>query len=188
MTRGQLQSKRDEFWETAPTFEGRKEIWQALRAAAESTDLELAQAILDSAEISLPTGVLTESYDQLGNRYSLPLFCLSEPTNLIQDSGAGSSGATSSPANITATSDGTGKQLALRVRLSSAPDTDVPVSVGLSSTIRDIKAKISAEKGIPVERMRVICNGRPLQDAQTVSDCKLDAKVVIQIFLRPPDA
>ncbi|CAB1343368.1 unnamed protein product [Coregonus sp. 'balchen'] len=48
MTEGQLRSKRDEFWETAPAFDGRKEIWDALRAAAvaaELNDVELAQAI-----------------------------------------------------------------------------------------------------------------------------------------------
>ncbi|MEQ2200929.1 Ubiquitin domain-containing protein 2 [Xenoophorus captivus] len=57
MTEGQLRSKRDEFWDTAPAFEGRKEIWDALRAAAsafESNDHLLAQAILDGASITLP--------------------------------------------------------------------------------------------------------------------------------------
>lgn len=59
LTEGQLRSKRDEFWETAPAFEGRKEIWDALRAAAvaaESLDFQLAQAILDGACISVPNG------------------------------------------------------------------------------------------------------------------------------------
>lgn len=64
MTEGQLRSKRDEFWDTAPAFEGRKEIWDALRAAAsafESNDHLLAQAILDGASITLPHGK-THSY------------------------------------------------------------------------------------------------------------------------------
>lgn len=59
MTDGQLRSKRDEFWDTAPAFEGRKEIWDALKAAAyaiECNDLELAQAIVDGASIILPHG------------------------------------------------------------------------------------------------------------------------------------
>lgn len=54
---GQLRSKRDEFWDTAPAFEGRKEIWDALKAAAyaaETNDFTLAQAIIDGANISLP--------------------------------------------------------------------------------------------------------------------------------------
>ena len=59
MTDGQLCSKRDEFRDTAPAFEGRKEIWDALKAAAhafESNDHELAQAIIDGANITLPHG------------------------------------------------------------------------------------------------------------------------------------
>ena len=58
MTEGQLRSKRDEFWETAPAFEGKKEIWDALKAASEQDDLGMAQVIVDSANISLPTGQL----------------------------------------------------------------------------------------------------------------------------------
>lgn len=59
MTEGQLRSKRDEFWDTAPAFDGRKEIWDALKAAAvalECNDHELAQAIVDGASITLPHG------------------------------------------------------------------------------------------------------------------------------------
>lgn len=64
MTEGQLRSKRDEFWDTAPAFDGRKEIWDALRAAAlaaECNDLELAQAIVDGACITLPHGMKTHA-------------------------------------------------------------------------------------------------------------------------------
>lgn len=74
LTEGQLRSKRDEFWDTAPAFEGRKEIWDALRAAAvaaEQMDYELAQAILDGASVSVPNGYLTECYDELGARYQV---------------------------------------------------------------------------------------------------------------------
>lgn len=59
LTQGQLRSKRDEFWETAPAFDGRREIWDALKAAsraAESLDFVLAQAILDGANVSVPNG------------------------------------------------------------------------------------------------------------------------------------
>lgn len=60
MTEGQLRGKRDTFWETAPAYDGRQEIWDALKAtceAAEGGDYALAQAIVDGANISLPTGI-----------------------------------------------------------------------------------------------------------------------------------
>ncbi|KAJ3628338.1 hypothetical protein MTP99_015649 [Tenebrio molitor] len=81
-------SKRDEFWDTAPAFEGRKEIWDALRAAAvaaEAMDYELAQAILDGASVSVPNGYLTECYDELGARYQVPIYCLSYPINIVKE-------------------------------------------------------------------------------------------------------
>lgn len=71
MTEGQLRSKRDEFWDTAPAFDGRKEIWDALRAAAlaaECNDLELAQAIVDGACITLPHGMKTAECTQIHTR------------------------------------------------------------------------------------------------------------------------
>ena len=61
LTETQLRSKREEFWDTAPAFEGRKEIWDALKAAAyalETGDHVLAQAIVDGANILLPHGNL----------------------------------------------------------------------------------------------------------------------------------
>jgi hypothetical protein len=74
LTDGQLRSKRDEFWETAPAFEGRKEIWDALRAAAgalEAGDHLLAQAIVDGASISLPAGNLSKVLECLLLAYCL---------------------------------------------------------------------------------------------------------------------
>lgn len=79
MTDGQLRSKRDEFWDTAPAFEGRKEIWDALKAAAhafESNDHELAQAIIDGANITLPHGRCSSARRTLqkGDRVKLMVF------------------------------------------------------------------------------------------------------------------
>uniref|UniRef100_A0A5K4FAX3 UBD domain-containing protein n=1 Tax=Schistosoma mansoni TaxID=6183 RepID=A0A5K4FAX3_SCHMA len=65
----QLQRKRDEFWDTAPAAE----------------DYDMAQAILDGACITLPSGTLYDCYDELGAHYQLPLYVLSQPSNLVPD-------------------------------------------------------------------------------------------------------
>lgn len=78
LTEGQLRSKRDEFWDTAPAFDGRKEIWDALRAAtvaAEALDFELSQAILDGANISVPNGFVFNACNK-SNRDILWLMCV----------------------------------------------------------------------------------------------------------------
>nr|GMD08325.1 ubiquitin domain-containing protein 1-like [Ipomoea batatas] len=85
ITRAQLVQMRDEFWDTAPHYGGQKEIWDALRAAAEA-DISLAQAIVDSAGIIVQASDLTICYDERGAKYELPKYVLSEPTNLIRES------------------------------------------------------------------------------------------------------
>ncbi|CAN4091902.1 unnamed protein product [Withania somnifera] len=84
ITRAQLVQMRDEFWDTAPHYGGRKEIWDALQAAAQS-DISLAQAIVDSAGIIVQAPDLTVCYDERGAKYELPKYVLSEPTNLIRE-------------------------------------------------------------------------------------------------------
>ncbi|MBA0836620.1 hypothetical protein Goarm_008816 [Gossypium armourianum] len=79
ITRAQLAKIRDEFWDTAPYNGGRKEIWDALRAAAE------AELIIDSAGVIVQNDDLTICYDERGAKYELPKYVLSEPINLIQD-------------------------------------------------------------------------------------------------------
>ncbi|KAK6134982.1 hypothetical protein DH2020_031266 [Rehmannia glutinosa] len=84
ITKSQLIQLREEFWDTAPHYGGTKEIWDALRAAAEA-DLSLAQAIIDSAGIIVHNPDLTVCFDERGARYELPKYVLSEPKNLIDD-------------------------------------------------------------------------------------------------------
>ncbi|CAO3581856.1 unnamed protein product [Absidia cylindrospora] len=86
ITRARLREQRNTFWETAPFYEGRSEIWQAIQAAMTTDDIILAQSILDAANIKLPTGNPAEGcYDELGNRYEIPLYCLVDPTNVVPD-------------------------------------------------------------------------------------------------------
>ena len=87
ITENQLKAKREEFWDTAPVFEGKAEIWNALKAAVdacEAKNFQLAQAIIDSANIILPNGLLNDCYDELGNRYQIPIYVLAKPINLIK--------------------------------------------------------------------------------------------------------
>lgn len=88
MTKEDVIKKREEFWLTSPSYDGRQEIWQALKACCETDSLDLAQAIIDSAGISVPTGSLVDGcYDELGNQYVLPNFCITDPSNLVESDG-----------------------------------------------------------------------------------------------------
>ncbi|KAG8081607.1 hypothetical protein GUJ93_ZPchr0286g2793 [Zizania palustris] len=71
ITPAQLTQMRDEFWDTSSSYGGQKEIWDALRAAAEA-DLPLAQTIVDSAGLIVFNSDMTLCYDERGAKYELP--------------------------------------------------------------------------------------------------------------------
>ncbi|PWA54858.1 ubiquitin-binding domain-containing protein [Artemisia annua] len=76
VTWNQLVQMRDEFWDTAPHHGGKKEIWDAIHAAAEA-DTELAQAILDSAGVILHKPDMTVCCDERGTKYEIPRLVIS---------------------------------------------------------------------------------------------------------------
>ncbi|RZC37713.1 ubiquitin domain-containing protein 2 [Asbolus verrucosus] len=179
LTEGQLRSKRDEFWDTAPAFEGRKEIWDALRAAAvaaEAMDYELAQAILDGASVSVPNGYLTECYDELGARYQVPIYCLSYPINIVkEDNGR------DSPAECSEPVDG-GTETVLKLRLSHNC-TDIKLAVYSTDSISMCKKKLQSQEGIESSRQRWFFGGKLLGDKLHVEEAKIPPGYIVQVIV-----
>ncbi|KAL6098816.1 ubiquitin domain-containing protein 2 [Pungitius pungitius] len=186
MTEGQLRSKRDEFWDTAPAFEGRKEIWDALRAATsafEGNDHLLAQAILDGASITLPHGALTECYDELGNRYQLPVYCLSPPVNMIEERSDEPDGSDPDSAGDPAS----GGECQLRLRLSTG--RDLRLAVRSADTVGMMKRRLHAQEGVPAATQRWFFSGRPLTDRLRLDQLNISRDYVVQVILsQPPPA
>ncbi|OMJ22296.1 Ubiquitin domain-containing protein 1 [Smittium culicis] len=86
ITMSELIKKREIFWETAPAYGGHQEIWQALRQIIESDDYQLSIAILESANILVPSKkIVNGCFDELGYKYIIPDYCLSSPGNLINE-------------------------------------------------------------------------------------------------------
>ncbi|XP_072727078.1 ubiquitin domain-containing protein 1 isoform X2 [Mycteria americana] len=181
MTDGQLRSKRDEFWDTAPAFEGRKEIWDALKAAAyavEANDHSLAQAILDGASITLPHGSLTECYDELGNRYQLPVYCLAPPINLILERSEEEAAEPAEPLPNTR------REFALKVRLSTGKDLRLSASMG--DTIGQLKKQLQAQEGIDLAWQRWFFSGKLLTDRTRLQETKIQKDFVVQVIVNQP--
>lgn len=227
MTDGQLRSKRDEFWDTAPAFEGRKEIWDALKAAAyavEANDHSLAQAILDGASITLPhgegvaargaagmsaphrgaelggrfrepggvtgtphgaqslsplsPGSLTECYDELGNRYQLPVYCLAPPVNLILERGEEEAAEPAEPLPSAR------REFALKVRLSTGKDLRLSASMG--DTIGQLKKQLQAQEGIELAWQRWFFSGKLLTDRTRLQETKIQKDFVVQVIVNQP--
>ncbi|XP_064789234.1 ubiquitin domain-containing protein 1-like isoform X2 [Oncorhynchus masou masou] len=182
MTEGQLRSKRDEFWDTAPAFDGRKEIWDALRAAAvaaEVNDLELAQAIVDGACITLPHGTLTESYDELGNRYQLPAYTLAPPTNLITECTNESQAPNLKEQKMPPPPPK--EEFQLRVRLSCGKD--LRISASMSDSISQLKTALEGQEDIEAAHQRWFFAGKLLTDKTRLQDTKIQKDFVVQVIV-----
>lgn len=180
LTEGQLRSKRDEFWDTAPAFDGRKEIWDALRAAAvagESKDYEHAQAILDGANISVPNGHLTECYDELGTRYQVPIYCLSYPINIVKEDDR------DSPADQSESGED-GSECLLKLRLSSSC-ADIKLTASSKDTIGMVKKKLQQQEGFEPTRQRWYFGGKLLSDKLRIEETKIQPGYVIQVVMNP---
>ncbi|XP_071948240.1 ubiquitin domain-containing protein 2-like isoform X1 [Antedon mediterranea] len=177
LTSGQLRSKRDEFWETAPCYEGRKEIWDALLGAAtalETNDFDLAQAIVDGASITCPSGSLTDCYDELGNRYILPVYCLSPPINMVDDnSESDATGAECDPEG--------GVEAILKLRLSLGKE--IKLSVRSTDTVLHVKRRLQQTEGIDPHHQRWFYSGKLLTDKIKIEEIKIPKGFIIQVIV-----
>ncbi|KAK8733088.1 hypothetical protein OTU49_006751 [Cherax quadricarinatus] len=178
LTEGQVRSKRDEFWDTAPAFEGRREIWDALKAAAlaiENKDYDLAQAIIDGANITLPNGALTDCYDELGTRYQLPVYCLSYPLNILQRS-PDKDGENEAEASVE------GEETILKVRLSTT-SKDVKLTVRSTDSIATAKRKLDIQENLNGSRQRWFYGGKLLGDRLLVCECNIVHNYIVQAII-----
>ena len=190
LTEGQLKSKRDEFWDTAPAFEGKQEIWNALKAAVEATeqnnDYDLAQAILDGAGVFMPNGSLVECYDELGTRYAIPVYCLSMPVNIVTDAtnGRDSPADESEPVIDKAA---LGPEIKLKIRI-SLTDSDAKLVAHSGETVLSAKKKLYHQIDVMAEpsRQRWYFGGKLLSDKIRIGDCNIPTGHVIQCIVNEP--
>lgn len=82
LTDAQLTRLRAEFWETR--VEGRAEMWQALRFAAEADEDALRDETVKAAGLrpANKKGTLASVYDERGALYECPMYVLRKPDNL----------------------------------------------------------------------------------------------------------
>ena len=65
-------------------------------------------------------------------------------------------------------------------------ETHITLAVDPNDSIAKLKSMIKVEKGFPVDEQRIVCNGRNLEDDQTVSDYNIQDKSTLNLVLRVP--
>ena len=127
------------------------------------------------------TGTLLDCYDELGNRYQLPVYVLSSPTNLIQES--------SDTDTNTDTESGasTGTETMIKFRLSTGPD--LKLVVRSTDTVLKIKKRLFADQGDGAEpsRQRWYYSGKLLHNKMLIEDAKIPRGHVVQVVITPDE-
>ena len=128
------------------------------------------------------SGSLQDAYDELGNRYVLPVYCISRPTNLIKDEDV--SGETSKEDDDENETPPTGDELYIKLRLSSGKD--LKMTVYTSDTVLKIKKKLHKLEGFEPSKQRWFYAGRMLTDKTTIGEAKIPKGYVVQVILPQP--
>lgn len=125
----------------------------------------------------LPTtpGSLAECYDELGNRYQLPVYCLAPPVNLITERSEEDLSDNPEPQTTQK------KEFQLKVRLSTGKD--LRLNASMSDTIGLLKKQLHAQEDIDVAHQRWFFSGKLLTDKTRLQDTKIQKDFVIQVIV-----
>lgn len=131
---------------------------------------------------SLSVGTLLDCYDELGNRYQLPIYCISAPVNLIEGSDCDSPSPESEPYNGTPVTDLRGEELIVKFRISSLQN-DVKMGVFTKESILSGKKRLGISQGFEPRDQRWYFGGRLLQDKCKIEEVKLQSGFVVQVVV-----
>lgn len=118
-----------------------------------------------------------DSYDELGNRYQLPVYVLSAPTNLIEDISE------TDTATESETAGSPGVEVVVKFRLSTGKD--IKLTVRSTDTVYRVKKQLLADEGIDPTRQRWYFSGRLLHDKMRIEEAKIPKGYVVQVIVSP---
>ncbi|XP_078499703.1 ubiquitin domain-containing protein 1 isoform X2 [Lissotriton helveticus] len=123
-------------------------------------------------------GSLTECYDELGNRYQLPVYCLAPPVNLIMER------SDEEVADTPEQAPNTRREFQLKVRLSTGKD--VKLNASMTDSIGQLKKQLFAEEQIDPTWQRWFFSGKLLTDRMKLQETKIQKDFVVQVIVNQP--
>lgn len=123
------------------------------------------------------SGSLMECYDELGNRYQLPAYCLAPPVNLVSEC---------NDRNVSEHPElqEKEKEFQLKVRLSTGKD--LRLSATMADSIRQLKKRLQIQEDINTSHQRWFFSGKLLTDKTRLQDTKIQKDFVIQVNVSHP--
>ncbi len=206
VTHTELSMKRATFWEAQTS--GRRLIWENLKVVSEAMlqgNTDLANTLLDAADIRVPNGDLSVCYDSLGQLYQVPRYIYSTPTNAVTDEEAAALATKTRKEHVGPVAD---VPLVLRVSPSGTNhEQDVRLSVKSDTTVGELKGALHAHlgsgaadqaadasnsqpnrwtgKGLPPHRQRIMYRGKELKDGVFMQEAGVSPGAIVQVFVRP---
>jgi ubiquitin len=119
-----------------------------------------------------------ECYDELGNRYQLPVYVLTSPTNLIEEA----SEADTIPDDTSSAVPGL--EILVKFHLSTGKDIKLPVRT--TDSILSVKRKIQATENIEPSKQRMFFAGKQLVDKLRIEDTKILKGYTVQVVISQP--
>ncbi len=147
------------------------------------------------------TGRLIESYDELGNRYLVPKYCISKPTNMMTvglesddieevDSTTKllqAPSTTISPIRKPSSSgeirrrlpQPSGPTMVVKVRLSTLAK-DIKVTLPETARVNDLKRRLATDHDVDARKLTMFYSGRVLNNAVLIKDLDIPKGFVVQ--------
>lgn len=131
---------------------------------------------------------MTDAYDELGCHYSIPVYCISKPSNMItvdllneQLTGATDN---SNPPNSFQLDEVISDPLIIKIRLSNQ-SKDIKLTVSSSDTIYRVKQRLEkATDGVSADKCTLLYSGRILSDTGIIGQIDIPKGFIIQAIVR----
>jgi len=121
-----------------------------------------------------------DCYDELGNRYQLPVYVLSAPINLLRE---GSEPDTTPHMDDITTAPPTGPSIEVPIKLLLSTGKHVRLTVHSTDTIASVKRQVQAAASVDARRLRIFFAGKQLLDRQRISDAKIHRGYTLQVVV-----
>ena len=121
-----------------------------------------------------------DCYDELGNRYQLPVYVLSAPINLLREGSEPDPAAHGDEVN---TAPPIGPSVEVPIKLLLSTGKHVRLTVHSTDTIGSVKRQVQAAASVDARRLRIFFAGKQLLDRQRINDTKIHRGYTLQVVV-----
>lgn len=167
-TKSEVSKKIEEFWDTRT--EGNPSVWTTLKAACLEPSPATAEQIIRASGLSMLSGSLMLTFDEVGYRYDLPVYVINEANKYGSETPF-----VKLPGNYK------GEDLNLVLRCSKFPDTKLMINS--SETVSLLKKLFAEKKTVEADKLRLFYNGKELKNEMYLFHCGLKENIVVQVHI-----